>query len=995
MDVFLLGAGKPAFGQKPSALKNIALNTRAMDWQIQSFEQIANPDALHYLGGYDIDNVIKNYPQLNFTVIPDWQNKSILHTFLKAPFTGNSVIVSYSDTIFRKEVLDNMLSLDADIIFCVDSLWKERYELRTTEDIELAETIKIKNETGQYEEQEFTGLIHFNKKAVSYFSDIIESEVGSNLIHLLEYLQEKGLTVKSYNVSGNWAELNSPRDITQFILGTKAETLSRLENLVCKSHIGKQVSFTTAHWHENSKSILDKISSCFVDSNIIIRSSAKSEDNWNTSNAGNYASILNIDTKNRTDVSNAVNSVIASYKTKLNDDDQILVQRFIKNVSAAGVVFTCGLETGSPYYRFNFDDKTQSTESVTAGSHSDLRTIILSRYTPNYLNKLAPELLPVLEAVKELEQLLSYDKLDVEFAIDNTGQVHIFQVRPIAVDHSRYEFESDSIKSSLNDSVLRFKATQVHQPYVYGHKTVFANMPDWNPAEIIGTHPKPLAFSLYRYLITNDIWALQRTEFGYRDVRPNPLILSFSGQPYVDARISINSFIPASLSDKTAETIANAYINILSDNPQLHDKIEFDIAFTIWTPNFIEIATNRLKPYKIKSEHILQLEEALKIITLNAFTRLQRDIKSIDELNKRREKIESLNISKIDKIFSLLNDCKYYGTLAFSHAARAGFVATTILNSFVSNKIITNQQKLSFLKSVVTVAGELDKDRHAYKKGQLSEKELIEKYGHLRPGTYEIEAQAYWEDPSRYLNSEHKQISYEKSDFKFSTSEKNKFKTFLNELGSSLSAEDLINYMMEAIRIREFVKFEFTKNISHALDFCIELADELNISRSDFSYLDYNDLEQLKLNTISIEGLKSNIELRKKNHALTGAIELPPVIQEVEDFYCFERFTSQPNFITINKVEAAIIQLAPDIQNDLSGKVVLINQADPGYDWLFSYDIAALITKYGGANSHMAIRAAELDLPAAIGVGDELYEIIAHMRRIELDCSNHTIREIQ
>ena len=43
----------------------------------------------------------------------------------------------------------------------------------------------------------------------------------------------------------------------------------------------------------------------------------------------------------------------------------------------------------------------------------------------------------------------------------------------------------------------------------------------------------------------------------------------------------------------------------------------------------------------------------------------------------------------------------------------------------------------------------------------------------------------------------------------------------------------------------------------------------------------------------------------------------------------------------------------------------------------------------------MAIRAAEMNLPAAIGVGEKLYEEITNMRRIELDCANHTIREIQ
>jgi hypothetical protein len=42
----------------------------------------------------------------------------------------------------------------------------------------------------------------------------------------------------------------------------------------------------------------------------------------------------------------------------------------------------------------------------------------------------------------------------------------------------------------------------------------------------------------------------------------------------------------------------------------------------------------------------------------------------------------------------------------------------------------------------------------------------------------------------------------------------------------------------------------------------------------------------------------------------------------------------------------------------------------------------------------MAIRAAEIGLPAAIGVGEKLYEEISGMRSLELDCSSHIIREI-
>ena len=39
MDVFLLGAGKPARGVRPSVLKNVALNTKTMDWQIAGYEK--------------------------------------------------------------------------------------------------------------------------------------------------------------------------------------------------------------------------------------------------------------------------------------------------------------------------------------------------------------------------------------------------------------------------------------------------------------------------------------------------------------------------------------------------------------------------------------------------------------------------------------------------------------------------------------------------------------------------------------------------------------------------------------------------------------------------------------------------------------------------------------------------------------------------------------------------------------------------------------------
>ena len=44
---------------------------------------------------------------------------------------------------------------------------------------------------------------------------------------------------------------------------------------------------------------------------------------------------------------------------------------------------------------------------------------------------------------------------------------------------------------------------------------ILAQMPDWNPAEIIGENPENLSFSLYKKLVTDKNWFVARQEMGY------------------------------------------------------------------------------------------------------------------------------------------------------------------------------------------------------------------------------------------------------------------------------------------------------------------------------------------------------------------------------------------------------------------------------------------------------------------------------------------------
>ena len=102
---------------------------------------------------------------------------------------------------------------------------------------------------------------------------------------------------------------------------------------------------------------------------------------------------------------------------------------------------------------------------------------------------------------------------------------------------------------------------------------------------------------------------------------------------------------------------------------------------------------------------------------------------------------------------------------------------------------------------------------------------------------------------------------------------------------------------------------------------------------------------------------------------------------------------SVPNFITYKLIEGNVVFLSSKKSNlKLKDKIVLIESADPGYDWLFGHNIKGLITKYGGANSHMTIRCNELEIPAAIGCGDSLFSKLETTKKLLLNCKNKIIK---
>ncbi len=444
----------------------------------------------------------------------------------------------------------------------------------------------------------------------------------------------------------------SSRAAAAVAFGTKAETLEQLRPLLRTAVVLPQVRFSVAEWNSEKLRVLNAIAAApWSDGAVIVRSSARGEDAAGASQAGRYCSI---GVCGGGALETAIERVIASFDGAHGDADQVFAQPLLERVALSGVAFSRA-PSGAPYYIVNYDQRSGYTDGVTSGNAADIETFYCVK---SHWQACPPELAPVMALLRELEELLRCDAIDVEFAIAPEGQLHLLQVRPLTVRANSMVGDTQ-VDGALTDLARKIELLSRPHPYLYGSRCLFGVMPDWNPAEMIGLRPRPLSLSLYRELITDAIWAYQRDNYGYKNLRSFPLLVSFHGLPYIDVRVSFNSFVPRALSDGLAERLVNYYLDSLRAQPQLHDKVEFEIIFSCYTLDLPQ-RLSRLTEYGFSQADIDELAGGLRTLTNgiihgdNALWR--RDREKIDRLAERLPKHRFYHVS-IDQIQSRSTGC--------------------------------------------------------------------------------------------------------------------------------------------------------------------------------------------------------------------------------------------------------------------------------------------------------------------------------------------------
>ncbi len=936
------------------------------------------------------------------------------------PNVSKDLIVSYSDIIYEQDVLEKLMSaqnVGCDMMVVIDADWLQLWLSRMDDPLSDAETLKVGSDGfleeigkkpqsyGEIEGQ-YIGLIKFTAAGVqmlkNFYISLDRDQVYDGkafddmyMTTLLQLMIDSGLKIRPIFINGGWTEIDCQDDLKVDIdfsmipkevfrgqslnFGTKAETLARLSDMGLVNVL-PLVYFTKADWQQDEarRSLLQQCINLVgaTDAPLIVRSSAASEDSLETSAAGVHDTIKNV-MPTRERIEKAVDMVFASYLTA-NDNDQVLIQPMLQNVSVCGVLCTTELHDYMPYFVLSYEEG-GGTDAVTSGARGEIQTLYISKHSDTQLHLPCEWQRQLLCIAENLEKKFKHNELDIEFAVKDTSII-VLQVRPVVAPKGFLRIFPADFKRTLHE---------VHMDLVrrLQQNEILDNMMDWNPAEMIGVIPSTLARTLYELLITDEVAMQSRAQLGYRDVSHKPLMVTVAGRSFIRASVSFESFIPASLNDTLARKLVQYYLSVLRDHTDRRDKVEFEIVFSCFEPD-LSARVTCLENAGFSRDEQAMLVKSLLELTNNMMRRVDDDLATVALLSSQISTVKSKTfLEPRTRLVQLIELTQKFGTLPFANLARCAFVAMSLLKSLQRSGHLSANMFGEFMESLHTVGKTLGEDLVSLRGGKMSKDEFLGRYGHLRPGTYDICIPRYDENFDLYFADEHvteTQPTTAKSVFHIDSDTAATISAYLRVSGMTIDCTQLLEFCRKSIEGRERAKFMFTAAVSDILVDVAHLGESVNVHKYDMSFLDLksclqNDRGQER------SAIWENITHNRSDLRSVSKIKLPATILDPDEVYIHKESTVRPNFVTKKCADGLVVTANTLFNASLSGKIIVVESADPGWDWLFSNNIGGLITCYGGANSHMAIRAAELSLPAAIGVGASKFKECASARRLRID----------
>jgi choline kinase len=224
----IIGAGRgqrlmPLTDDSPKCYAEIN-GVRIIDRALRSL-RAAGIGEIVFIGGYRIDRIRADYPDLIYRENREWQSNNILASlFCADDAMAGGFICSYADILYRHGLVERLLSSPVDIALGVDTAWRERYLSRREHPEADAEKVRLRD--GRVTEisraipadgadGEFVGLARFSAAgAASLREHHRRARLGPKayLIELLQAMVSTGVEMRAVPTAGDYFEIDTTED---------------------------------------------------------------------------------------------------------------------------------------------------------------------------------------------------------------------------------------------------------------------------------------------------------------------------------------------------------------------------------------------------------------------------------------------------------------------------------------------------------------------------------------------------------------------------------------------------------------------------------------------------------------------------------------------------------------------------------------------------------------------------------------------------------------
>jgi len=207
-----------------------------LEMQIDIFKKCSIND-ISIVTGYLADKI--TFPSINYFKNENFSstagNESI---FCAKEKLQDCTIITYSDLVFEKAIMDQIIDFKGDIGIAVELDWKPHYDGRTLHEMSEADNVLFDKEGNILEIRkniqkpdseigEFVGIVKLSRKGSNMFLDkYSELEVSHQgkfhnapslekalVSDMLQELIDSGINVEPIYVSGKWCEIDTPQDL--------------------------------------------------------------------------------------------------------------------------------------------------------------------------------------------------------------------------------------------------------------------------------------------------------------------------------------------------------------------------------------------------------------------------------------------------------------------------------------------------------------------------------------------------------------------------------------------------------------------------------------------------------------------------------------------------------------------------------------------------------------------------------------------------------------